>query len=163
MEKASNPSEDGEALPKMQLVGVPGVPGVVSMIGISVHPAPLANSEAEALRKGLDPMRIEPHPIGLARQRVRIHRLALAGIEGRVVRKKSEYRVVLTLNLLTQSTAIEVHCADVRPVDRSFKPMLEAADKEIEKRASLYQFHCLDFDSESTQVAVAAAIGHSDA
>jgi hypothetical protein len=48
-------------------------------------------------------------------------------------------------------------------VDGSFQPLLEATDKEIEKRASLYQFHCLDFDSESTQVAVAAAIGHSDA
>lgn len=133
------------------------------MIEISAHPAPLADSEAEALRTGLDPMRAGPHPIRIARQWVRIHERALAGIDGIAVRKKSEYRVVLTLNLLTQSTAIEVHGADVKPVDTSFQPMLEPKDKEIEKRASLNQFHCLDFDSESTQVAVAAAIGHSDA
>ena len=133
------------------------------MIEISADPAPLADSEAEAVRKGLDPMLAGPHPMGVATQRVRIHERALAGIDGIAVRKKSEYRVVLTLNLLTQSKAIEVHGADVKPVDTSFQPMLEAKDKEIEKRASLNQFHCLDFDSESTQVAVAAAIGHSDA
>ena len=107
-------------------------------------------------------MQTEPHPLLIVRQRVHIEKGALAGIEGIEVRKKSGYRVVLTLNLLVQGIAIEVDAIDVKSVDTLFPPILEATDKEIEKRASLYQFHCLDSDSESTQVA-AAAIGPSDA
>jgi transcription antitermination factor NusG len=149
-----------------QRVGVLAVPGIVSIIGTSAHPAPLPDFEVEALRRGLDPMRAEPHPLLTAGQRVRIKTGALAGVEGIVVRKKSGYRVVLTLNLLMQSIAIEVDGEDVSPVDTSF-PLTPRAigkeDKEIEKRSPLNHFHCLDSDSESTQVTLAVAIGHSDA
>jgi transcription antitermination factor NusG len=145
-----------------QRVGVLGIPGIVSIVGTSAHPAPLPDFEVEALRKGLDPMRAEPHPFISAGERVRIKTGALAGIEGIVVRKKSRYRVVLTLHLLMQSIAIEVEAEDVAPVDTSFPLTLQATDKQMEKRACLDHFYCLDPD-ESTQVIVAGGIGHSDA
>jgi transcription antitermination factor NusG len=100
-------------------VSVLEVPGVVSMIGTGSRPAALADFEVEALRAGLDPMRAEPHPLLTVGQRVRIKSGALAGVEGIVIRKKSGFRVVLTLSLLMQSIAIEVNGDDVELVDAS--------------------------------------------
>jgi hypothetical protein len=117
--------------------------------------------EVGALGEGLDPMRAESYSLLTAGERVRVMNGALA--EEIVVRKKSGYRVVLTLDLLIQSTAIEVEGDGVRPVDTSFPLSLQVTDKEIEKRAPLYQFHCLGSDFESTQVTFTTAIGHSDA
>jgi transcription antitermination factor NusG len=98
-------------------VGVLEVPGVVSMIGTAKQPAPLPDLEVEALRAGLDPTKAAPHPLLTVGQRVRITRGALAGVEGIVVRKKSGFQVVLTLNLLMQSIAIEVSGDDVELAD----------------------------------------------
>jgi transcription antitermination factor NusG len=98
-------------------VGVLEVPGVVSMIGTAKQPAPLPDLEVEALRAGLDPTRAAPHALLTVGQRVRITRGALAGVEGIVVRKKSGFQVVLTLNLLMQSIAIEVSGDDVELAD----------------------------------------------
>jgi transcription antitermination factor NusG len=125
-------------------VGVLEVPGVIAMIGTGSRPAPLPDFEVEALRAGLDPSRAEPHPLLLLSvgQRVRIKIGALAGLEGIVLRRKSGFRVVLTLDLLMQSIAIEVDGDDVEPVDTPFPLTLEATDKEIEQpqRTPLYEF-----------------------
>lgn len=131
--------------------GVLAIPGVVSIIGTASQPAPLPDHEVEALRSGLDPMRVEPHPLLTAGQRVRIRKGALSGLEGIVLRRKSGYRVVLTLDLLMQSIAIEVDGEDVEPVETSFPLTLETIDKDLEqqqrtKRTSLYEFKCLDSD-----------------
>lgn len=140
-------------------VGVLEVPGVVSMIGTGSRPVPLPDFEMEILRSGLDPTRAEPHPLLTVGQKVRIKVGALSGLEGIVVRRKSGFRVVLTLDLLMQSIAIEVDGDDVEPVDASFPPTLEATDKEIEQpqRAPLYQFKCLDSYPEPSLVALRSA------
>jgi transcription antitermination factor NusG len=124
-------------------VGVLAVPGVVSMIGTALRPAPLPDFEVEKLRTGLDPMRAEPHPLTIVGQRVRIKTGALSGVEGIVIRRKSGIRVVLTLSLLMQSIAIEVDGDDVEFLETSFPLTLEAThrEKEIEQpqRLTLYQ------------------------
>ena len=124
-------------------VGVLAVPGVVSMIGTALRPAPLPDFEVEKLRSGLDPVRAEPHPFITVGQRVRIKRGALAGVEGIVIRKRSGIRVVFTLSLLMQSIAIEVDGDDVEFVETSFPLMMEATHKEKEiertRRLPLYQ------------------------
>jgi hypothetical protein len=40
----------------------------------------------------------------------------MAGVEGVLVRKKNEFRVVLTLDAIMQSVAVEVDADDVDPV-----------------------------------------------
>lgn len=104
-------------------------------------------------------MRVEPHPLLTVGQRVRIKVGALAGIEGIVVRAKIGFRVVITLDLLMQSIAIEVDGDDVESVDESSPLTLETKDKNIEQpqRTPLYQFKCLDSYPESTQVLFSAA------
>jgi transcription antitermination factor NusG len=106
-------------------VGVLEVPGVVSMIGTATRPVALPDFEVEALRRGLDPMRAEPHPLLTAGQPVRIKSGALAGVEGIVIRKKSGFRVVLTLSLLMQSIAIEVDGDDVELLGASSPSMVD--------------------------------------
>jgi transcription antitermination factor NusG len=127
------------------------VPGVVSMIGRASCPVPLPDLEVEVLRAGLDPLRVEPHPLLTVGQRVRIRVGALAGIEGIVIRKKSGFRLVLTLDLLMQSIAIEVNGDDVEPVDALSPLTLEVIDREVEppQRVPMYEFKCLDSYPES--------------
>jgi transcription antitermination factor NusG len=123
-------------------VSVLEVPGVVSIIGTASRPAPLPDFEVETLRAGLDPIKVEPHPLMTIGQRVRIKIGPLAGIEGIVVRRKGGLRVVLTLDLLMQSIAIEVNGDDVELVDASSPLTLKVTDKELEKaqRIPLYEF-----------------------
>jgi len=85
-----------------------GAPGARSLVGCGNVPTPLPNFEIESLRTGLQSRSFGPHPYLVAGARVRIRTGALAGMEGVVLRKKNGFRVVLTLNLIMQSVAVEV-------------------------------------------------------
>ena len=91
-------------------------PGVLSLVGSGREPAPLASSEIESLRSGLPLREFEPHPYLVAGDRVRIHSGPLAGMVGVLVRKKNNLRVVLTLNLIMQSVAVEIGTDEIEPV-----------------------------------------------
>src|SRR5271166_3991722 len=80
------------------------------------QPSPLATSEIESLRLGLPLREFEPHSYLVAGDRVRIHSGALAGMIGVLVRKKSKLRVVLTLDLIMQSVAVEIDADEIEPV-----------------------------------------------
>lgn len=90
-------------------------PGVLSIVGSSREPWPLPDREIEALRSGLLARKIEPHPYLAVGQRVRIKAGVMAGIEGILVRKKNELRVILSLDLIMRSVAVEVDAGDVEP------------------------------------------------
>jgi transcription antitermination factor NusG len=93
------------------------VPGVVKLVGFGGSPAALPDEQIEALRAGLDGQLLaEPHPYLMVGRRVRIVRGPLCGAEGILVRKKSVFRVVLSLELIMHSVAVEVDAADVEPL-----------------------------------------------
>jgi hypothetical protein len=46
---------------------------------------------------------------------VRVVRGSLEGVEGILVRKKNLFRLVLSVDMLAQSVAVEVHASDVEP------------------------------------------------
>jgi transcription antitermination factor NusG len=50
-------------------------------------------------------------------QRARIRSGAFAGMEGIVLRKKNSFRVVLTLDTIMQSFAVEVDGKELEPLD----------------------------------------------
>jgi transcription antitermination factor NusG len=101
-----------------QRVPVLEVPGVLWVVGKSgSQPTPLPEFEIETLRSALDPLRVEPYPLLAAGQRVRIRGGALSGVEGTVVRHKNSFRVVITLELIMQSIAVEVDADDLEPID----------------------------------------------
>ncbi|MGB7547717.1 MAG: UpxY family transcription antiterminator [Terracidiphilus sp.] len=93
------------------------VPGALVIVGgTGRDPAPLPDAAIDALRAGLQECRVEPHPLLTAGQQVRIRAGAFAGMEGVVVRRKSAFRVVLTLRQIMQSVAVEVDEGDLEPV-----------------------------------------------
>jgi len=94
------------------------VPGVVSLVGFGRVLAPLPDFEIEALRSGLGQRRVEPHPYLVIGERVRIKCGPMAGMEGILVRKKNNFRVVLALDVIMQSVAVEVDADDLEPAPK---------------------------------------------
>jgi transcription antitermination factor NusG len=94
-----------------------GVPGVLSIVGSPRDPWPLPDFEIETLRSGLFECKIEPHPYLIVGERVRIKAGAMVGVEGVLVRKKNDLRVVLSLDTIMQSVAVEVDADDIEPVN----------------------------------------------
>lgn len=91
-----------------------GVPGALSVVGgTGGEPASLPDTTIDALRIALAERLARPHPVLTAGQRVRIRSGALTGFEGIVVRNKSSLRVVLTLEHIMQSYAVEVGLDDL--------------------------------------------------
>jgi len=90
--------------------------GVVQLVSFSGKPAALPAAEIEALRNGLASRRAEPHPYLTAGRRVRIRAGSVAGLEGILVRRQQKSRVVITIELIQRSVAIEVDEADIEPV-----------------------------------------------
>ena len=62
------------------------------------------------------PARIEPHPFLRCGERVRVTRAVWKVSSGILVRKKSLYRLVLSVEMLAQSVAVEINATDVEPV-----------------------------------------------
>jgi transcription antitermination factor NusG len=93
------------------------VPGVLSVVGSGRQPWPLANHEIEAFPSAVDVCKLEPHPLFTVGQRVRIKNGALAGMHGVLVREKSKFRVVLTVEAISSSVSAEVALADLQAVD----------------------------------------------
>jgi len=103
---------------RAQRVSVLEVPGVLAIVGgTGGRPAPLPLADIEALRTGLHLRRAEPHPLLQVGQRARIRSGALAGMEGVVVRRKNSFRVVLTMDAIMQSIAVEVDANELEPID----------------------------------------------
>jgi transcription antitermination factor NusG len=94
-------------------VRVLGVPGVLSFVGPRGAPAVLPDTEIESLRFGLQQCKCEPHPYLAIGEKVRIKAGPLAGMEGVLVRKKNDLRIVLTVDLIMQSVAVEVEAVDL--------------------------------------------------
>ena len=93
------------------------VPGVVRIIGFNGQPYPLPDHEVENLRLGMSHgLAIEPHPYLKAGCRVRIIHGPLQGAEGILVRRKNVHRVVLSLDLISRSAAVEVETANIERI-----------------------------------------------
>lgn len=89
---------------------------MVSVVSTGREPAALAASEIESLRCGLPLRHFEPHSYLVAGEKVRIIAGALEGMAGVLIRKKNNFRVVLTLDLILQSMAVEVGIDEIEPI-----------------------------------------------
>ena len=92
------------------------VPGVLLIVGSGREPRALPDSEIEALRSGLHLRKFEPHPYLVVGQKARIKSGSLAGMVGVLARKKNSLRVVLTLELIMRSVAVEVDADELERV-----------------------------------------------
>ena len=104
-------------IPLSRKIQVLEVPSVVRMVGFHGAPAALPEEEIVSLRSGLSGnLRVEPHPYLTVGRRVRVVRGPLAGREGIMVRKKDRLRLVISIDLIMRSMAVEVDAADVEPL-----------------------------------------------
>ncbi|MGH9729316.1 MAG: UpxY family transcription antiterminator [Candidatus Acidiferrales bacterium] len=105
-------------LPLRERLRVLEVPGVVRLVGFGEHAASLPAEEIEMLRNGLNAeLHAQPHPYLTAGRRMRIVNGPLAGMEGILMRKKSNFRLILSINLIMRSIVVDVDAADIRPLD----------------------------------------------
>lgn len=103
---------------RLQVVTTPGVHMVLTR---GERVAMIPGSEIEAIRRAVEgPFRVEPHPFLRCGERVRVVRGPLDGVEGVLMRKKNMSRLVLSVEMLAQSVAVEIDALDVVPaVQRS--------------------------------------------
>ena len=92
-------------------------PGVHMILYRGENVALIPGEEMQAIQKAVEgPFCVEPHPYLKCGERVRVKRGSLEGVEGVLVRKKNLYRLVLSVNMVAQSVAVEIDAADVEPV-----------------------------------------------
>jgi len=90
------------------------IPGVIRLVGFGRHPAALPGEQIEALRNGLGhPRSAAPHAYLTAGCRVRINRGPLQGLEGVMLRQKGQLRVIISVELIMSSVAVDVNAADI--------------------------------------------------
>jgi transcription antitermination factor NusG len=98
---------------RLEAMTTSGIFCKVSMRGKAVT---IPQSEIESVRKAIEwGNRVEPHPFLRRGDRVRVISGPLQGLEGILVRKKNLYRLVLSVEILERSAAVEV---DVSAVER---------------------------------------------
>jgi transcription antitermination factor NusG len=84
-------------------------PGVVSVVGFGNEPAPISDSEIETVRAVLrSGLAAEPCPFLRDGQRIRVRRGSLEGLEGILLKKKSDWRIVVSVAMLQRSVAVEI-------------------------------------------------------
>jgi transcription antitermination factor NusG len=99
-----------------QRLRILGLPGVVRLVSFNGQPATLPEQDMDTLRRGLDlQIYAEPHPYLRVGRKVRVVHGPMAGAEGILVRKKDKFRLVISLEAIMRSIAVEVDAADVQP------------------------------------------------
>jgi transcription antitermination factor NusG len=90
--------------------------GVVSLVCFEGQPAAIPDREIESLRTLVaSELRYDPCPLIHEGMLVEVQWGPLRGVVGRLVRKGSRQRLVLSVDLIGQGVSVEVDAADVRP------------------------------------------------
>lgn len=93
-------------------------PGVLGFAATTARPTAIPNDEIALLRTATEKLAAEPHPYLNCGDGVRIAQGPLAGMEGILIRRKQEWRVVLSIEAIMRSIAVEVSEFDIEPVGR---------------------------------------------
>ena len=85
------------------------IPGVIRMLSFNGIPAPIDDSEIEAVRLCMERgAALEPYPFLEIGDRVRVRSGVLEGLEGLISRCKDERRLIVPISLINQSVAVEI-------------------------------------------------------
>lgn len=84
-------------------------PGVVSIVGFGNQPAPIPEEQIEAVKTVVaSGLAAEPAPFLQEGQRIRVTQGPLQSLEGTLVRRKSAWRLVVTVEMLQRSVSVEI-------------------------------------------------------
>jgi transcription antitermination factor NusG len=111
---------------RLQVVSTPGVHMILSH---GERAAVIPENEIDAIRQTIEGhFHVEPHPFLRCGERVRVIRGSLQGVEGILIRKKNQFRLVLTVEMLAKSVAVEIDATAVEPISpRAQLPRIEGA------------------------------------
>ena len=118
---------------RTERVRVLELPGVHSIVGRGREPIPLPGDEIEALRQTIHLLNAEPHPYLNVGDRARICSGPLEGMTGIIVRKKNGCRLVLSLDLIMKSVAVEVDRLELERMGPSASAGLLGVDTRSEQ------------------------------
>ncbi len=84
-------------------------PGVFTVVGWAGHPAIIPDEQIDDVRQIVESsILVEPHCYLKCGDRVRVRSGALLGLEGILARKKNLFRLVVSLEMLGRSAAVEI-------------------------------------------------------
>jgi transcription antitermination factor NusG len=108
-------------------------PGVHSIVGTTGSPEPIPEFEIDAVKRIIESSSaVEPHPFLEGGDRVRVIYGPLEGIEGILLRKKNAFRLVLSVEMLMKSVAVEVDASMVERVSAgNWSPAERGRDRLI--------------------------------
>src|SRR5512135_437895 len=90
--------------------------GVVSIVSFDGEPAPVPEQEIEGIRLVVNSdLQYDPCPLIKEGTVVEVTHGPLKGVIGRLTRKGSHARLVLSVDLIGQAVSVEVDAADVKP------------------------------------------------
>jgi len=95
-------------------------PGVLRLLGVGRTPVPVDDSEIDSIRAILKAGQFpRPWPMPKQGERVRIEAGPLTGVEGILVGKRKNSRLVVSVTLLQRAISVEVDGDAARPVARA--------------------------------------------
>jgi transcription antitermination factor NusG len=90
--------------------------GVVTIVGTDGLPSPIPNVEIDSIRQLIESeLAFDPCPLIKEGMMVEVKAGPLKGVVGRLMRKGSHARLVLSVDLIGQAVSVEVDAADVKP------------------------------------------------
>lgn len=93
-------------------------PGVRSIVSFGREMLPVPDEDIERVRRMLNSgAAIEPWPFLKAGQRVRVQSGPLSGLEGILVELRNSFRVVVGMELLQRSVAVQLNRAQICPIE----------------------------------------------
>jgi transcriptional antiterminator NusG len=92
--------------------------GVVRFLGpLPGEPEPIPDEQIFSLQKVIESKAsIDPYPYLQEGQRIRIRRGPLAGVEGILVEKTGQHKLILSVDILSQSTSVSIETSDVERI-----------------------------------------------
>ena len=88
--------------------------GVVRIVGLNGQAIPVPEEQIQAVQTMVEKrLHYDPHPFLQEGMRVRVKHGVLKGAEGVLLAKKQHYRLVISIDLIQKSVAVDIDSADV--------------------------------------------------
>ena len=101
-----------------QLSNVKYTRGVTKILGSDIDkPTPVPDKQVMDIKVLLESkVKLDPYPYLQKGTRVRVKAGPLKGVEGILVEKKGNYKIVISIDLMQKGTAAEILISDVEPI-----------------------------------------------
>jgi transcription antitermination factor NusG len=103
-------------------------PGMIHIVGWAGRPAIVPQAQLDAVRQIIESsLIVETHPYLKSGDRVRVKTGPLSGLEGILTRKKGEARLVVSMDMLGRSAAVEIDVLNVERIGPLAAPKAPSA------------------------------------